>query len=118
MCSDDSRLPRNCQFKNAECFPSLINYNYVWLERGDYDLRWNSTTTLCLVTIYINIAGVLATVQTLLNVRQDIIMAVCLPSLVETDHTTVENMIQCLPLTAKTLLVGDLPPQLEIDFSR
>ena len=50
--------------------------------------------TLCLVTLDVCVAGVFGVVQTLLNIIQDAIMAVCVPSLVKTDHTMIN------PITA------------------
>ena len=70
------------------------------------------------MTLDVCVAGVLGVVQILLNIIQDAIMTVCVPSLVKTDHTTIKNVVQCLSLTTETLLIGHLlaGPEVEEKF--
>ena len=44
-------------------------------------------------------------------------MSVRIPALVQTDHTAVQNVVQCLSLTTKTLGIVHLAPLLQINFS-
>ena len=61
------------------------------------------TTDVC-------IAGVLASIKTLLYIVKNAVMAISVPALVQTHNTTVQYVVEGLSLATETLFVVHFAP--------
>ena len=72
-----------------EGFLLLVQDNNIWFKIGNNQTGREGAACRCLVSLNINKAGKLASVQTLLNIVQDVVMPVSEAALLQTCLTAI-----------------------------
>ena len=113
-----SGFPWNSQFKYVNWFLCGVNNHNVWLQWGNYYIRWQCPPCLCLVSKDIYKTGILFFVKGVGYVVEYAVMSPGESSLVQRFSATVQNMVQCLFAIAPAFVIWHFTPLFQVSFSR